>query len=1389
MKTPSFFSKRLLISLLPLLSVMVCGLVFLQEDGGWDGLEDVTQAVRAARIAASGRTAGETIPDKGWANSVGSRAEETGVDAGAGRAVSPAPAVAGMPVPMPVQNQNQDPARVVPVVPGTVRSWTLQPDAVPVAHWAPGTGGPAPQRSGRLAGGLPGLEKAAAGTVVEFPLFDGLTAQGEVRRALEAEPGARVWSGKLSHPAGSFFIEHNKSGWRGTLTFKALPDAYRILPGTAGNEGPWLERWAREEIECSQLNDSSHDPDSPAVDPDLSWSSLQSRPGSSRVIYLKFDGGWVDNTFWNSEHNDDERINFSASGLSGEDRIRAWAHAAEDFRVFGVNVTTVKSAYDAADSDSRVLVVITPTKSWYPKAKGGVGLVGSYGSSGCVVWVWNTSWLSAGDTISHEVGHALGLRHSGYWNIPESDIREYYRGHGEDSNGWAPIMGYGGGEARFLTTWDNGSYPFASSDQNQKAVISGLLGVLTDDHGGTTATATTLPAQGAGPVFEGSGRLETSSDVDYFRLQMPEGFWVFEAVANPFGKNVNLTLQVRDASNTVINETDVPDSPDVLTTRGTTPGTYYLTVRSTTRAESDEDPGYPRYGQLGSYTISARPLGYESAPPVAVIRSVSGFTLGSTHAEVEVKYTDSPGLDTDTLGNGDLQLGPFSGTLISQSGNSRELYVTYRFNAPGNDWDISEGGSYTVRVPAGAVKDRNGNGNVESSLTAVLPASDPTPPGVTLPNGLSNATEGDNEYRFRVAVADIAPVLVSENGRNCVEVRRVTAGDTLFTGLAVTAVWEGASSSNYNKNWTMDYSYTPPGGVWDESDIGEYEVRLRAGKVRDVNGNVTPAKKLGSFFLRKKLWERTFDESGPIAVWDRDAGWAFGPPQGTGSLWHDPVSAFSGNNVLGYRLGTGDAALYEHNLTTPRYATSPAINVSGYSRIFLQFQRSLGVQAGDSVVVQASRNGTSWTTVWRNPEDEGVLDSDWTQQEIELPAAIADNATGLKFRFGTGKTDGDYQAGGWTIDNVKIIAGGLFNPGRLILNSVSSRVTEGATFNAFYTVRLDQAPISPVTVEIDPGEQLQTSRSSILFTSLNWSTPVNVLLSAVDDLVVEGDKLTGLSHRISSTETDPAFAGVRTGHLVTVVDDDAPLIETQPEDKAVAPGQSAVFRVVPVSTALKGYQWYIGNSGDTSNPISGGTASIQSIQLPVGASQPLSVWVRVRVNVVGGTREDSEAALLSPLKGYAAWKSLLKNHGYNNEALEDAGFDAADPDDDGLGHFMEYAFGGQPYTADHGRLPQVSLERSAGDTIDGGGSIIGLPKSGSISGKKELVLTFGPAKSDVRYVTETSEDLRAWQIFKSDSSTGRTTLGRLSLGNTVIRIPMSADGPLFARIRAEYEAP
>lgn len=1357
-------SKRPIALLLPALGLLSCLLLMLWRP------EEPSPTGAGTRAAVQGK---ETAP----------RAEAIPPVMGSPDASSPTPS------PSPAPPSPTAPAALLVTQARTdlpaVRIWQVQPEATPASHWAPGTGGAAPQRSGRL-NDLTALEKASAGDPIEIPLFDGLLAQGFVRRTVETDPGSRMWSGRLSSPQGRFFIERNRLGWHGVITLAGSDQAYRILPGTPGDEGPWLERWARTDIECAQSGSGGGDPDNPDVDPSLSPTNLRSRPGAARVIYLDFNGGTISNTYWNSEYNDDDSISYADCGMSNENRIRAWAHAAEEFSAFDVNVTTLASDFSNANPAQRLRVCITPTKSWYPGAKGGVARVGSWGGSSSVVWVWNLGWLSAGETIAHEAGHSLGLHHSSYYNVVEGDFDEYYHGHGEGATGWAPIMGYGADDARYLTHWDDGSYPFSTNSEDQKAVLTIWLGPLADDHGGSNANATTLPPEGGGPIFHGSGRLETSSDSDWFRLQLPAGTWAFLVQGNSFGKNIDFTIQVRNGLNEVVDEVNETHSPDATSAKLLDAGTYYLTVRSSTRAATDDDPGYDRYGQLGTYTVTVLPFGYEPTPPVATFVSINRFTLGSPGAEVQVRYYDETVVDPATLGNGDVKMqrsgsSAISGTLVSHSGDGHYRYATYYFSAPGVDWDIGEGGSYRIFVPANQIKDDWGNNNVETTLaTYSLPATDPAPPAVTLPDGLGNASSGDTDYTFRIACSDIAPVQVSEYGKNCVEVRRVSASDGWVMMGPITPERIVASSSNYNKNWTVDYRMTAPGGVWDDTDLGEYEVWLRAGKVSDVNGNTAPSQKLGSFFLRKKLWEKTFDETGPVLVWDLDSGWATGAPHGTGGYRDDPTSAYQGNSILGYRLGSGENALYQNNLTTVRYATSPPIDVTGYQRLSLQFRRFLSIAGGDRAKIQVSRNGGSWTTIWQN-EDTGVFDGSWKLQEIALPSVVADNASALRFRFSLGTTDADDNAGGWNLDNIRIIAAENYNPGRLILNNVLSKVTEGSIFSGVYTVRLDQAPAGNVTVTLEGGGQLVLSRSSLTFTPSNYSTPQSVTLSAFDDIIVEGNHFGVLSHKITSAPQDVAFQGVQDYRLIQVVDDDAPLISAQPEDKAVAPGQSAAFRVETFSSVGMTYQWYRGNRGDTSDPVSGATGALASIQLPAGSSQPVPVWVRVRLFT--NRREDSQVAWLSPLTGYPAWKSRLRDHGYSSGDLEAAGFDDADPDRDGLGHFMEYAFGGQPYTRDEALLPRVSLQRSSG----GDGGSIGLPGLPGLGQGRDLVLTLGPARADVRYITETSSNLQSWSVFKTTTAT--PLAGRLTPGDTVIRIPTHDAKELFARVRVEYSGP
>jgi hypothetical protein len=69
-----------------------------------------------------------------------------------------------------------------------------------------------------------------------------------------------------------------------------------------------------------------------------------------------------------------------------------------------------------------------------------------------------------------------------------------------------------------------------------------------------------------------------------------------------------------------------------------------------------------------------------------------------------------------------------------------------------------------------------------------------------------------------------------------------------------------------------------------------------------------------------------------------------------------------------------------------------------------------------------------------------------------------------------------------------------------------------------------------------------------------------------------------------------------------------PTIMTQPQSQTVASGTTAVLSVTATGTAPLSYQWYVGSSGTTTNPIAGATA--QNYTTPA-LMTTTTYWVRV----------------------------------------------------------------------------------------------------------------------------------------------------------------------------------
>lgn len=161
------------------------------------------------------------------------------------------------------------------------------------------------------------------------------------------------------------------------------------------------------------------------------------RPIYSSTIYLKFQGGTVTGTSWNTT----DSLWLAPSGLNPEQEALVVQSVAEAYDTFQVTVTTDSLLYANAPATRRQTCYITATWSWYGKA-GGTSYTGSFvwgDNTPCFVFssLLNFNSTDIGEAVSHEIGHTLGLRHQAQWDSTGTKISDYNPGNSE----MAPIMG------------------------------------------------------------------------------------------------------------------------------------------------------------------------------------------------------------------------------------------------------------------------------------------------------------------------------------------------------------------------------------------------------------------------------------------------------------------------------------------------------------------------------------------------------------------------------------------------------------------------------------------------------------------------------------------------------------------------------------------------------------------------------------------------------------------------------------------------------------------------------------------------------------------------------------------------------------------------------------
>ncbi len=373
---------------------------------------------------------------------------------------------------------------------------------------------------------------------------------------------------------------------------------------------------------------------------------LSSNPGAFQTLYLDFNGSA--SFLWDGLNTgepyvvrgpspddapipvpafttDADALNFSEAELTNIRNIFAWV--AEKFSPFTINVTTIDPGF-AEDSRNMTCIIGGSASDWLGQTAGGIADIDGFvdgGENTCFAFSVGVSAATIerfiGETVAHEAGHLIGLKHQRQ-GFPGGGIDEYFDGDSVR----APIMGGSSNNttARGVWWWSanpDPNWPAQNSpDADQQDLIAltqdapQRLFYKNDDYNVNTGA---MVFDAAGVLVQQKGIIERNGDVDGFSFQATGARASFQINTAPFGGMLAPTaaLRISGTSTMVPVNVFVTNSGATVEATNLTPGVSYVLLVS----------GRDSYGSIGQYTIDGSRQQFASFDPVSGRVNVGGF--------------------------------------------------------------------------------------------------------------------------------------------------------------------------------------------------------------------------------------------------------------------------------------------------------------------------------------------------------------------------------------------------------------------------------------------------------------------------------------------------------------------------------------------------------------------------------------------------------------------------------------------------------------------------------------------------------------------------------------------------------------------------------------------
>ncbi|WP_158222683.1 choice-of-anchor D domain-containing protein [Rhodopirellula sp. MGV] len=751
---------------------------------------------------------------------------------------------------------------------------------------------------------------------------------------------------------------------------------------------------------------------------------LHSRPDSNFTIYLDFDGHVTVGTTWNSAYGIGEIVHPDYWGGDGssfsDDRLQLiqeiWQVVTEDFAPFDVDVTTEEPS-DLDDlryngtSDTRWGTRVVMTKQSFTDCGcGGHAYIGAFDDSQDEPAIVYNSGLKAGsETVSHEVGHQLGLHHDG------NGSNTYYSGHGSGDTSWGPIMG--APFSKLTTQWSDGNYFDATlANEDDLAIITGNANFpfVNDDYADVRTDATAMLVRQTS--IEAFGIIETNDDVDWLRFTTEGGDVTLDVDVTGYKPNLDVWAGLFDSNGEFI--TDANPSSTLSASFGTLSldaGEYFLKLDGAPR-DSTYDPitdqlieptirpynvsppsGYSDYGSLGQYRVHGTIVD-ATAPTVRISAATSSVVEGQS-LDIELATSDQ------SSGTFEIQILPRRQSRPSSPAPNGTESIDFGITATQTISVV--GGMGTLSIPI--VDDAE----IEGTESFRVVISDPS--GYAIDNGYVDIDVLESQSLFSITAIDASTregdlgsgqtqqFLVRREGRadnqqsigwkrTATGVHPADSSDFVSIATGIVSFAPGQTTANLDMLIAGDNVVEPDETYQLELLPVAGETALISPEQSSANGTILDDESVVSFISNAQFRIRQVafnDSNGDNFAIDNFAitGTSLQDdfdPSIDATNWDSILSAIAADN---FPNSDGNALFF--NGPSQRQATtipiSPALGAKAEFDIIFAGSNGPGLNAteqGEDAVFEYLVDGSDWVTLQRFDEQEFTS---WTPVSISLP--------------------------------------------------------------------------------------------------------------------------------------------------------------------------------------------------------------------------------------------------------------------------------------------------------------------------------------------------------------------------------------------------------------------